>query len=662
MDFLKQTLSSLCKQSMQQFEIIIVNDASSLDQYKNLISTLNYQPKDNNQRLKIITNKINKGPGESRNIGVQSSKSQFIFFLDSDDLLEPTTLDKLYWHLLSNPEVYFTKGYTVGFSHQQYIWKLGFHSSKQFLTENAATVSAMIRKSVFNKVSFQSHLTSGLEDWDFWLNCAKHHMWGTTVHEITDWYRRHPANQYLTKWKDWEVDIVNHYKELSSSHDAFTNPKHISNNCMFQNKQFDPSMVDQQLIDKYEMNILIIIPWFTMGGADHFNLNLLQQLIKRGWKVTIVATLQKSDWLIEFQKYTPDIYILPNFINVAESGVDFLCYLMTMRNFKVVMISNSEFGYHVLPILVHLHPNVLYIDYVHMEEENWNHGGYAHYSIMNTNRLDAHIVASQHLKDWMVSRGGIEDGTIVCRVNVDSNLYKRDWNARSEMRSKLGIHDDTVVVLYAARLVSQKQPMVMINVLKQLKDRFNHANTDATPFAFIIAGDGDDKRKVVMYMHSNQLWTPHVHFVGAINKVDMLKYMSASDLLFLPSQMEGIALVIYEAMSMELCVVGANVGGQLELVTRDTGILLDVDGKDQSQQVEMYTNEIASLIVDKRFVAMGMASRQRIVDHFDIEDMGQCVIHDVLESIKKRDAAIQPIALKQVEQIVEDNLGVMCLE
>jgi glycosyltransferase involved in cell wall biosynthesis len=50
--------------------------------------------------------------------------------------------------------------------------------------------------------------------------------------------------------------------------------------------------------------------------------------------------------------------------------------------------------------------------------------------------------------------------------------------------------------------------------------------------------------------------------------------MAATDIFFLPSQWEGIALTLFEAMAMQLVPVAADVGGQRELVTPDCGFLI----------------------------------------------------------------------------------------
>ncbi len=60
--------------------------------------------------------------------------------------------------------------------------------------------------------------------------------------------------------------------------------------------------------------VLLIIPWMELGGADKFNLDLVDQLVQQGWEITIAATAAgENAWLEEYKRLTSDIFILANF-------------------------------------------------------------------------------------------------------------------------------------------------------------------------------------------------------------------------------------------------------------------------------------------------------------------------------------------------------------
>ena len=88
--YLEECLDSIINQTLEDIEIICVNDGSTDNSLKILKK---YAKKDN--RIKIINQK-NCGLGCARNSGLNQSQGDYIFFLDSDDYLNPNILEKLY--------------------------------------------------------------------------------------------------------------------------------------------------------------------------------------------------------------------------------------------------------------------------------------------------------------------------------------------------------------------------------------------------------------------------------------------------------------------------------------------------------------------------------------------------------------------------------------
>ena len=70
--------------------------------------------------------------------------------------------------------------------------------------------------------------------------------------------------------------------------------------------------------------------------------------------------------------------------------------------------------------------------------------------------------------------------------------------------------------------------------------------------------------------------------------------MSAADILLLLSQAEGVALVLFEAMSMGVVPVATDVGGQRELVTPECGRLVVLG----PQLIESLVEALDALLID----------------------------------------------------------------
>jgi glycosyltransferase involved in cell wall biosynthesis len=87
-DTLEETLRSAANQTLKDIEIIVVNDGST-DQTEAL--ALGYSQTD--QRIRVIS-KTNGGVASARNLGIVQSNTDYVAFLDADDLWHPTKLQK----------------------------------------------------------------------------------------------------------------------------------------------------------------------------------------------------------------------------------------------------------------------------------------------------------------------------------------------------------------------------------------------------------------------------------------------------------------------------------------------------------------------------------------------------------------------------------------
>ena len=89
-NYLKKCLDSVISQTLDDIEIICVNDGSKDNSLKIL---LDYAEKNSN--IKII-NKENGGLGNTRNIGISCANGEYIGFVDSDDWVSEDMFEKLY--------------------------------------------------------------------------------------------------------------------------------------------------------------------------------------------------------------------------------------------------------------------------------------------------------------------------------------------------------------------------------------------------------------------------------------------------------------------------------------------------------------------------------------------------------------------------------------
>jgi len=160
-----ETILSVYSQSLQSFEIILVNDGSTDPSYELVASFKEEHSKDN---LHLLSQE-NKGPSSARNNGASIAKGKYLLFLDADDKIHPTYLEKSV-RLLENDEslhiVYCEADYFDGVNKR---WRLPSYSKTALLLENSIFISAIIRKKTFDEAGQFDETLQYNEDWDLWI-------------------------------------------------------------------------------------------------------------------------------------------------------------------------------------------------------------------------------------------------------------------------------------------------------------------------------------------------------------------------------------------------------------------------------------------------------------------------------------------------------------
>ena len=90
--YVSECIESVLKQEPgdYEYEVIIIDDCST-DKTVELVRSFGHA----SQKVKMLSTERNSGPGIARNVGIKHAVSEWILFLDSDDLFEEDFLDKL---------------------------------------------------------------------------------------------------------------------------------------------------------------------------------------------------------------------------------------------------------------------------------------------------------------------------------------------------------------------------------------------------------------------------------------------------------------------------------------------------------------------------------------------------------------------------------------
>ena len=182
--YLAECLDSVLSQTFKDIEIICIDDGSTDNSAKILKQ---YAKKD--KRIKIITQK-NSGVISARNNAIAVAKGEYIYPLDSDDIITPDCLEQLYYTALQNMgDIITSRVMYFGRVNEEFV--LPEPTKKNMARNNCLVNAALFKKSDFEKTGGYDHMfDEGLEDYDFWLNMLfKHNKKIYRVPEILFYYR-----------------------------------------------------------------------------------------------------------------------------------------------------------------------------------------------------------------------------------------------------------------------------------------------------------------------------------------------------------------------------------------------------------------------------------------------------------------------------------------
>ena len=314
------------RQSLQQWEWLIVNDASTQGGGAGGARAISkFRPQNSCDRS---GGQRRAEPRAQRRICAGARR--YVLQLDSDNLLEPTAAEKWWWFLETHPRAAFVKGFSVGFGAQTYLWRDGFHNAGRLsqLESSGCHQSRSCRRAPSTPAATTRRCAT---DWRTGTSgCAapppaggvtrcRSFSTGTAAVRITTIAGANGTAERARRRSSRPPGEISdgQARQVSGSWQANLHRQCDVASCA----------TGGQSARKARTRLLLIVPWLAMGGSDKFNLDLVEQLAGRGWEITIATTLDESAWLSHFTRFTPDVFTLPAFLRTVDYP-RFLLYLL----------------------------------------------------------------------------------------------------------------------------------------------------------------------------------------------------------------------------------------------------------------------------------------------------------------------------------------------
>jgi glycosyltransferase involved in cell wall biosynthesis len=374
--------------------------------------------------------------------------------------------------------------------------------------------------------------------------------------------------------------------------------------------------------------VLYLAPWVDFGGSDKGTIDWFRWLDRDRFAPSLITTQPSPNRRLgEVHPYANEVWSLPDCM-AGHQFPRFIFDFIHTRRIQVLHIMNSRIGFELLPDLGCLERPPAVVVQLHVEEPD--RSGYVRYvTTRYGNLVDGFSVSSGHLaaamRDYDVSRQRIH----VIPTGVDAG---GEFNPA---RVSPLVHSDPTGafrILFAGRLAEQKDPLLMVEVVKRLLAEREQVRID-------IVGEGpfeaEIRKRLAAHIAASRvsLHPP---------TTDIAPWLAATDLLLMTSVFEGVPYVVYEAMAMAVPVVAPALAGTVELIEPTGGVLID-----PRDDVDAYVAAILLLIDDEAGRrSLGERGRTRALEEFSLRQMaaGHEQLYEVLlAKVPGRAPAQEPV-------------------
>lgn len=209
-EYLRHSLESILAQSLQNFELLIIDDGSTKKECLSILEK--FASKDT--RIHILRNTPNRGIIRSLNRGLENARGKYIARMDSDDIAFPDRLQKQADFLEKNPDIDLVGTWvTIIDMNGEKIGTLHPPTDSELLKRNILKRNLLIhptwmfRPSLISRIGHYREDAHSVEDYDFLLRTAKNGKIGN-IPEILLSYRFNENGISFKKNKEQEWNTI----------------------------------------------------------------------------------------------------------------------------------------------------------------------------------------------------------------------------------------------------------------------------------------------------------------------------------------------------------------------------------------------------------------------------------------------------------------------
>lgn len=221
-----------------------------------------------------------------------------------------------------------------------------------------------------------------------------------------------------------------------------------------------------------------------------------------------------------------------------------------------------------------------------------------------TSKAKALITVSSFLKNKMME-SGIQGNYFVVPNTINPHLAKNSETSTSSL----------IRIMVVADLVDEiKNVSGVIRSFHQISSKYTNANLQ-------IIGDGKDRAMLEKLANETGLLNSKIFFLGRMTNEKVYEHLSQSSFLIVNSHVETFSSICIEAMCCGKPVLATRCGGPEDIVTNETGILIEPGNEGMltgamEEMINRYSNFDADLL--KKYAAENFGAEKIGKMYFEI--------------------------------------------
>ena len=560
---IEKCIESIEKQTYNNIEIIVCDDCST-DNTREILKEL--EKKYNN--IKILYNETNLKAAATRNKCIENSKGVFIAIQDADDYSDISRIESQVSFLMINPDIDYVSSSAIIFDENG-------KKGERFFSDKVLTDkdfykglplihgATLFRKSAMIKVNGYrvDKTTVRGQDADMFYRMQIAKLKGATTSDLLYYYNeddsafkrrkyKYRIYAYRMRKKYYKQLDLNFFEKLYRFKPLVVGLIPIN-----LHKKYRELKEGKRLSKNFEevtgdnkIKVAQVIKKMDIGGIETFLMNVCRNIDYDKFQIDFIFFDKKPGL------YDPEIIKLGcNIHHVCKKG-GVISHMLSLKSiFRQgrydVVHAHSSFYNGIILLAAKLAKVKLKVSHAHGTGDNKKQTVlrkiYAFFSRLCIRKC-ANIFCACSKEAGNFLYGKDIKNLNVIENGIDINKFKYDQCKRKELREKLCVNDDKIIIGHVGRFSKEKNHKFILEIFSKL----NKINPNTELW---LIGEGTLYNSIEEEIRKNNM-DSKVKLFGNTSEVEL--YLSAMDVFIFPSIHEGLGISLIEAQCSGVkCVV-----------------------------------------------------------------------------------------------------------